>query len=116
MRLNWAHAALLDAYQRAITGTGCSAPAPNEGMPTNPEIPEGFPNCLWTGARLHFLGPSSTSTGDPPISPGTSSMLDFAQARRMMVDSQLRTFDVNALPLLAAMDAVPRELFVARGR
>jgi protein-L-isoaspartate(D-aspartate) O-methyltransferase len=43
-------------------------------------------------------------------------MLDFAQARRMMVDSQLRTFDVNALPLLAAMDAVPRELFVARGR
>src|SRR5436853_4025436 len=31
-------------------------------------------------------------------------MLDFAQARRMMVDGQLRTFDVNDLPLLAAMD------------
>ena len=43
-------------------------------------------------------------------------MLDFAQARRMMVDCQLRTFDVNALPLLAAMDEVPREFFVPRGR
>jgi protein-L-isoaspartate(D-aspartate) O-methyltransferase len=38
-------------------------------------------------------------------------MLDFAQARRMMVDGQLRTFDVNDLPLLAAMDDVPRERF-----
>ena len=39
-------------------------------------------------------------------------MLDFAQARRMMVDGQLRTFDVNDLPLLAAVDDVPRECFV----
>jgi protein-L-isoaspartate(D-aspartate) O-methyltransferase len=43
-------------------------------------------------------------------------MLDFAQARRIMIDSQLRTFDVNALPLLAAFDEVPRELFVPHGR
>jgi protein-L-isoaspartate(D-aspartate) O-methyltransferase len=43
-------------------------------------------------------------------------MVDFAQARRMMVDSQLRTFDVNDLSLLDAMDAVPRERFVAAGR
>ncbi len=43
-------------------------------------------------------------------------MLDFAQARRMMVDGQLRTFDVNDLPLLAAMDDVPRERFVPGGR
>jgi protein-L-isoaspartate(D-aspartate) O-methyltransferase len=43
-------------------------------------------------------------------------MLDFAQARRMMVDGQLRTFDVNDLPLLAAMDSVPRERFVPAGR
>ena len=43
-------------------------------------------------------------------------MVDFAQARRMMVDSQLRTFDVNDIPLLDAMDTVPRERFVAAGR
>ena len=43
-------------------------------------------------------------------------MLDFAQARRMMVDGQLRTFDVNNIPLLAAMDSVPRERFVPASR
>jgi protein-L-isoaspartate(D-aspartate) O-methyltransferase len=43
-------------------------------------------------------------------------MLDFAKARRMMVDSQLRTFDVNDLAVLAAFDAVPRERFVPAGR
>jgi protein-L-isoaspartate(D-aspartate) O-methyltransferase len=43
-------------------------------------------------------------------------MLDFAQARRMMVDSQLRTFDVNDIPLLDAMDDIPRERFVPPGR
>ena len=43
-------------------------------------------------------------------------MQDFALARRMMVDGQVRTFDVHALPVLAAMDAVPRERFVAAGR
>ncbi|HEV2559898.1 MAG TPA: protein-L-isoaspartate O-methyltransferase [Microvirga sp.] len=43
-------------------------------------------------------------------------MIDFAQARRMMVDSQLRTFDVNDIPLLDAMQSVPRERFVLPGR
>ncbi|KLK93568.1 protein-L-isoaspartate O-methyltransferase [Microvirga vignae] len=43
-------------------------------------------------------------------------MVDFSQARRMMVDSQLRTFDVNDIPLLDAMDSVPREKFVLPGR
>ncbi len=43
-------------------------------------------------------------------------MVDFAQARRIMVDSQLRTFDVNDIPLLDAMNLVPRERFVAPGR
>ena len=43
-------------------------------------------------------------------------MVDFAQARRTMVDSQLRTFDVNDIPLLDAMDEVPRERFVLPGR
>jgi protein-L-isoaspartate(D-aspartate) O-methyltransferase len=43
-------------------------------------------------------------------------MVDFAQARRIMVDSQLRTFDVNDIPLLDAMNTVPRERFVTPGR
>jgi protein-L-isoaspartate(D-aspartate) O-methyltransferase len=43
-------------------------------------------------------------------------MVDFAQARRMMVDSQLRTFDVNDVPLLDAMGEIPRERFVMPGR
>ena len=49
------------------------------------------------------------------FSEGTS-MVDFTQARRMMVDSQLRTFDVNDFPLLDAMNSVPRERFVLPGR
>jgi len=49
------------------------------------------------------------------FSEGTS-MVDFTQARRMMVDGQLRTFDVNDIPLLDAMDTVPRERFVLPGR
>jgi protein-L-isoaspartate(D-aspartate) O-methyltransferase len=43
-------------------------------------------------------------------------MVDFAQARRMMVDSQLRTFDVNDVPLLDAIESIPRERFVLPGR
>ena len=39
-------------------------------------------------------------------------MFDTAAARRMMVDGQVRTADVTNPDLLAAMLAVPRELFV----
>jgi protein-L-isoaspartate(D-aspartate) O-methyltransferase len=39
-------------------------------------------------------------------------MLDAATARRMMVDGQVRTADVTNPGLIAAMLAVPRELFV----
>jgi protein-L-isoaspartate(D-aspartate) O-methyltransferase len=39
-------------------------------------------------------------------------MTDFAQMRRMMVDNQLRTYDVTSQSVLAAMAEVPRELFV----
>ena len=42
-------------------------------------------------------------------------MLDYAQARRLMVDCQLRTFDVNDIAVLDAFDAVPREDFVPPG-
>ncbi|MGU3537765.1 protein-L-isoaspartate O-methyltransferase family protein [Methylobacterium sp. A54F] len=43
-------------------------------------------------------------------------MIDYAQARRLMVDCQLRTFDVNDIAVLDAFDAVPRERFVPAGR
>lgn len=36
----------------------------------------------------------------------------FAELRRMMVDCQLRTFDVTDRAVLAAADAVPRERFL----
>ena len=39
-------------------------------------------------------------------------MTDFAQARRMMVDGQIRTSDVTELNVLAAFNEVPREHFV----
>jgi protein-L-isoaspartate(D-aspartate) O-methyltransferase len=38
--------------------------------------------------------------------------MDYALARRMMVDSQVRPSDVTNLELIAAMLAVPRERFV----
>lgn len=43
-------------------------------------------------------------------------MLDYAQARRLMVDCQLRTFDVTDIALLDAFDAVPRERFMPAER
>jgi len=39
-------------------------------------------------------------------------MPDFAELRRRMVDNQIRTADVTHRPLLAAIEDVPRELFV----
>ena len=39
-------------------------------------------------------------------------MRDFAAARRMMVDGQVRTADVTDLRLIAAMQEIPRERFV----
>ena len=41
-------------------------------------------------------------------------MIDFAEARRMMVDGQIRTYDVTDLRILTAMLEVPRERFVPR--
>jgi protein-L-isoaspartate(D-aspartate) O-methyltransferase len=41
-------------------------------------------------------------------------MLDFAAARRTMVDSQVRTSDVTDLRLIAAMLTVPRERFAPK--
>jgi protein-L-isoaspartate(D-aspartate) O-methyltransferase len=40
-------------------------------------------------------------------------MPNFAQARRVMVDNQIRTFDVTDRDVLSAFDVTPRENFVA---
>ena len=41
-------------------------------------------------------------------------MIDFAQARTMMVDCQVRPSDVTRYPIIDAMLEVPRERFVPR--
>jgi protein-L-isoaspartate(D-aspartate) O-methyltransferase len=43
-------------------------------------------------------------------------MVDFEQARRTMVDSQLRTTNVTDRRILAAMGRIPREVFVPEVR
>ena len=43
-------------------------------------------------------------------------MIDFAAARRMMVDGQVRTSDVTDLRIIAAMLELPRERFVPESR
>ena len=43
-------------------------------------------------------------------------MTDFAQRRRMMVDTQVRPSDVTKFPIIDAMLAVPREAFVPSSR
>jgi protein-L-isoaspartate(D-aspartate) O-methyltransferase len=43
-------------------------------------------------------------------------MIDFAAARRMMVDGQVRTSDVTDLRIVAAMLELPRERFVPESR
>ena len=49
--------------------------------------------------------------GEASIPSLRHSMIDFTQARRTMVDSQLRTFDVNDIRLLDAMDDAFRGSF-----
>ena len=43
-------------------------------------------------------------------------MIDYAAAREAMVDRQVRTADVTRYPIIGAMLAVPRELFVPAER
>jgi protein-L-isoaspartate(D-aspartate) O-methyltransferase len=42
-------------------------------------------------------------------------MSDLSHARRVMVDNQIRTFDVTDKTVLEAFDSVPREIFVNPG-
>ena len=43
-------------------------------------------------------------------------MIDFAAARRMMVEGQVRTSDVSDLRIIAAMLELPRERFVPEAK
>ena len=43
-------------------------------------------------------------------------MVDFSQARTMMVDTQVRPNDVTKYPVIEAMLTVPREAFVPDAR
>src|SRR5947208_1556086 len=72
-----------------------SSPGPGSG---------GFEPCV-------LQRPAAQSPGlrDPPRD---EAMVDFAAARRMMVEGQIRTYDVTDLRVLAAMLEVPREYFV----
>src|SRR3569833_3573996 len=51
-----------------------------------------------------------------PPATGSQPMIDFAQARKTMVDNQLRTSGSTDRRLLAAMGEVPREAFVPAAR
>jgi protein-L-isoaspartate(D-aspartate) O-methyltransferase len=62
--------------------------------------------------RLAFppaLGKNRSRSGPGP---SEDSMIDYARARRTMVDTQIRTGDVTDQLLLEAFFAVPRELFM----
>jgi len=61
-------------------------------------------------------GKRRAERGNTPSKEETASMLDYAQARRLMVDCQLRTFDVNSIAVLDAFEDVARERFVPPGR
>jgi len=54
------------------------------------------------------------AASDPPEDP--EKMIDFERARKVMVDSQLRTSNVSDKRLLVAMGQVPRERFVPAER
>jgi protein-L-isoaspartate(D-aspartate) O-methyltransferase len=62
------------------------------------------------GGPLAFCPTLSQNAPSSPIQ--DFRMFDTVAARRLMVDGQVRTADVTNLDLIAAMLAVPRELFV----
>jgi len=67
-------------------------------------------NVQGCGPRLRFVRPCRrTSCADIW---GFEVMFDTANARRLMVEGQIRTADVTDLDLLAAMQSVPREQFL----
>jgi protein-L-isoaspartate(D-aspartate) O-methyltransferase len=63
---------------------------------------------------LPFAGSCRKTT--PLTRAGTLAMTDFAAARRMMVDGQVRTSDVTDPRIIAAMLELPRERFVPESK
>lgn len=51
-----------------------------------------------------------------PAADNSAPMNNFANARRAMVNSQLRTSDVNTPSIIRIMDKVPREKFIAENK
>src|ERR1041384_3478871 len=63
--------------------------------------------------KLRFSEPCPTKAGTLTDSlTGAGKMIDFAAARRKMVDGQVRTFDIPDLRIQGAMLEIPRERFV----
>jgi protein-L-isoaspartate(D-aspartate) O-methyltransferase len=62
-------------------------------------------NLAFSTPLPHKRAPGSSPPKDP-------TMIDFAQARRMMVDGQIRPSDVTDRAVIGAMLDVPRERFV----
>jgi protein-L-isoaspartate(D-aspartate) O-methyltransferase len=63
-------------------------------------------------ASLRFVWPCRKKVSHPENGTIGVLMIDFAAARRMMVDGQVRTADVTDPRLIAAMFEVPRERFL----
>ncbi len=70
-------------------------------------LPSGVPDIEWwkNMAIPQVSDPAPAASGAPVVD-------SMAHLRRAMVDCQLRTYDVTDRSVLAAMDQVPRELFV----
>jgi protein-L-isoaspartate(D-aspartate) O-methyltransferase len=68
------------------------------------------------GALHFFVSSWTTQAGFNCRSGRKLPMSSYAEARRMMVDCQLRTYDITDQVVLAAADSVPRELFVPESR
>src|SRR5437762_8870184 len=79
---------------------------------SEPQVLTAPPACvLWGRVAQRGRARVSGSFGFWPVR--ISRMFDAATARRHMVDGQIRTADVTNLRLIAAMETVPREAFVA---
>jgi protein-L-isoaspartate(D-aspartate) O-methyltransferase len=68
-------------------------------------------------ATLRFFTPSwTTHSGSNLLIGRDLPMGSYTEARRMMVDCQLRTYDITDQVVLAAAGSVPREYFVPESR
>jgi protein-L-isoaspartate(D-aspartate) O-methyltransferase len=69
--------------------------------------------CLFGGLAAREAAPAGEGALPPTLGFfWIFTMIDFVAARRIMVDSQVRTSDVTDLRLIAAMLALPRERFL----